>query len=512
MKKFSTIFVLVLVAAISFTIVIRTNERGVEVYMNNTLKYVIDGTSLVLEGKDVVDLKLILPGYWPVDFELHNIDLSSTCVVEVNFYPKVWGKVVGIPSGSKIYIIDGNNDIFLGKQPYEGWLPLGKHTFEIITPDGYMYSLEKDITESATSINLFKECARTVKIESFPKAVVYVDNKYCGETPITLKFTYGKHDFRFYSKGFYVGGGEIEVKSDDLVILSSDVRVLKGVNYVVFHVRKIVRVTLSSVPEGAYMKTGDMMYRLPVTLELPEGTRVAEVVLPGYKPEKVEFNPERGSLIRFKLFPDRKTVNINFDGRVLVNNEKKGLGPLSMDLLKGTYIMEFESGENSWFLLTDVSTDATVEVNKNNGTLVIGDIGTIKLNENIILTPAILSLPPGNYEIRLKMKDGGEVTDTVTVKRGKITYYPEDCYLVTVFTRPPGMLIKYQDKFLTTPVFLYPVNKENINFEFIYRCQSIKRRFRLVKDSVNFIFQSFRINPVSIESGKGACYVALEAE
>jgi len=249
------IFLFLILAVFSFSIFIKTNESKVEVYIDNTLRYTLEGTGLLLDGKGKADVKLSLPGYWPVDYELKDVDLSSTRVVEVNFYPVTEATITGISTSSEIYILNGNVEIFVGKAPYRGIVPLGKHIFKVITPDGFEYTLERNITTETQTVNLFKSLSIDLVIDSTPKASLYVDGIYKGITPAMVTLNFKRHKFEFYNKGFLVGSCSLEIMDEKLKILDRDVvGIVKDKNRLYFRLRKVVKTVISSFPEGAFFE------------------------------------------------------------------------------------------------------------------------------------------------------------------------------------------------------------------------------------------------------------------
>jgi len=502
------LFLFLLFSIVAFSIVIKTNEKGVAVYINNTLKYTIDSTGITLSDSGKVNIRLSLPGRWPENYELSNVDLSSTEVIEVNFYPLTVATITGVPEGSKIYIIDGSVEVPIGKAPYRGKLPLGRHVFKVITPEGFKYTMEKSITTDTQVIDLYKAWSRTIVIDSEPRASLYIDGVYKGTTPVTVTLGFKEYSFEFYNKRFLVGSCKLEITDEDVRILRKNIIGMeKDKNRLLFKLRRIVKTSVYSVPKGTFFTVNGKMYRTPEILELPESTNVIEAFMPGYKTKKVVFNPAVSPSVRIELDPDQMNVRMDFHGELFVNGDYKGTAPTVINLLRGVYVLESVNGESRWLALVDVSTDTEVNLNKDNGTLVMGDIGVIKLNDSSILTPSILNLPPGNYEVTKVLKDGSTSTETLTVERGKVTYYPKNSALLFVESSPPGVRVKVNGKYYTTPLILLPVEPGEIELEFQYKCATLKKVVKAEKGKINFVKVDLNI---SLDNKNKECPILIE--
>jgi len=219
------------------------------------------------------------------------------------------------------------------------------------------------------------------------------------------------------------------------------------------------------------------------------------------------FNPVVKPYVRIDLEPDQKDICINSKGELFVNGEYKGTGPTVVNLKRGIYVLGVVRGEDQWLSLVDVSTNTELDLNDSNGTLVIGDVGTVKLNESLILTPAILNLSPGNYEITKISKDGSSITETLTIKRGKLTYYPEDSALIFLETLPPGIQVNLNGRYYTTPLVLIPVDPGEVNLRFQYKCASLEKKIKVEKGKINFLKIAFNI---SFNEKNAVCPILIE--
>lgn len=260
------------------------------------------------------------------------------------------------PSRAKV-IIDG---AFFDKTPLSTKLKPGRYQVEVIKK-GY----------ESTSFPVFIEPRRVnvqtvhlerkrppvlkgkIKIYSYPdNAMVYIDGKPLGRTPIKAKLPQKSYLVEIKKKGYVRFEEHVYVISRDTVYVNANLE-KKYDRY------RYGKVHIDSVPAGGkVILNGNYYGKTPMTLKLPEGEHHIEVYKRGFDAhrENLVVQPKQEYVVNiyFEEYPPReengrlKIVCKPVGSKVFIDRIYKGKTPIEFELPRGAYTLEI--GHKGYFL------------------------------------------------------------------------------------------------------------------------------------------------------------------
>ncbi|MCD6463584.1 MAG: PEGA domain-containing protein [Thermotogae bacterium] len=377
--------------------------------------------------------------------------VSSPTVLEVELSPLGYLEVYSTPSGATV-LIDGQPE---GVTPFTGETPAGTHTLTVVK-EGY-------ITESRTIEVLPFEVSRytfnmlpdgTTRFGSQPPgAVVRVDGRLVGTTPVSTVLDPGVHDFEMELDGYFVHRGFITVQEGKVTEI---------------HVELVPKAFLKieGAPTGAIFELdGSLVVKMPIVTK--PGTHTLSVYAPGYQThvEEVVLFPGMNEM-QMELKRDKVTLTVEATPECIVQVDDLpfSLTPASFVLLPGTWeirLMRAKNGELEiiWkdrIVLatnTHLSIDATAR-----GTVEFVSLNPIVLDDGKqkYVTPCILHLKPGVYRFTAETQEGYSFEFWVSIEGAEYELVDLDRRLVAyinVVTDTAGATVTLDGKLLgNTPL------------------------------------------------------------
>ena len=380
------------------------------------------GAQVLLDGKDVGKTELVLneaesgvhtirvqmPFYTPVEKTI-TIEPNDITKVEVSLQRSAGSiLVVSEPSGAEVLV--GKEK---GRTPATFKdLPAGEYSVRVEL-DGY-YPWEQMVTIKAdetirVSAELEKHAVLVVDV--IPDGTVSVDGNREQASPARFP-------------AIPLGEHAITARLPDYEPKTVDVTVQAGRKKTISIELQRARVTLSiaSTPSGAEVTLDGRKYgNTPITIkDIVTGEHTFSLSLQDYetvkqtitvnsppKPVRVTLAHERGSVV-IKSSPDGATLYV--DGKA-----QKKKTPVSLDLLTGEYTLKLEKeiyrpisrtiqlhkGQNRAIIIPLEAQEATLSITSTPGGSGLRIDGRLRSE----ITPAELSLPPGEYVITLEHED-----------------------------------------------------------------------------------------------------------
>ncbi len=469
LRKIVTVLILLTLSVFAYQVKVVTNVPGVSVYLNSKLMGITDETGeITFDATGAVIIQATKQGYWPRKLRLEaNIQFDRT--FKLFFYPVSRAFLDTDPQGADVFISYGESLIYLGKTPYYGEVPIGEHTLVI---------RKKDYPEFKRSVVFKSQIQKiTLKIPNYgycyvkttPAASVVVDGVYKGDSPVGFKIGVGEHSFEFYKEGLLIGKNTFKITSEPTEIN--------------LKLRDIAKISFHSYPAGAQMKIGSKVYELPVTLKIVEGDYPVELSLPGFKTLKKTVTIYKDmKTLTFKLEEEKYRVVIPFKGDIEIDGRSWERGPLTTYVKKGFHILHFKNDYGEWYKTFFVTTDSSLTIDTEKGTVIIPDVGRIVVNGVQLMTPAIMNLSPGKYTFEML-----GVKETIDVKSGKVEMLPKGFGAVTVNSFPEGLTVSFDGEEFVTPVFLYPLPPGEKEIIFKKGCATWHKTVKIKEGNISFV-------------------------
>ena len=273
------------------------------------------------------------------------------------------------PANAKVYI-DGT---YYGLTPHTiNGLATGSH-YVLVQKSGYQdWSMTASVNGGATTTITAAltpvQQYGTVSVRSSPSgASVYLDGDYQGTTPMTISGVIkGGHSIELQKSGYYEWSGSITVYAGQTTTVSQTLNKIPNPT--------TGTISVSSTPGGAYIYL-DGAYEGVTPLSggsyiiqnVETGSHTITVKLSGYQDSTVQTNVQGGGIatVTVPLTPISTTTTGSLDissnptgANVYIDNEYKGIAPLTLTLPTGDYSVTFK--------LTGY-TDSTVTATVNSG-------------------------------------------------------------------------------------------------------------------------------------------------
>lgn len=183
-----------------------------------------------------------------------------------------------------------------------------------------------------------------VNVVSTPKgAIVLVDGKKIGSTPVTLDVVTGSHSLRLEKPDYAPYEGRIAIEEGKTETVKATMEILP-------------KLILSTKPDGAtILIDGHDRGRTPLELHLPAGKHTLRIDKSGYLPYEKEIALQEDNTpisISMERLSELEVRSNPGGARVTVNGDDKGVTPLTLFLDKGEYDIQVHKRRHSPFSTT----------------------------------------------------------------------------------------------------------------------------------------------------------------
>jgi len=269
------------------------------------------------------------------------------------------------PKGASISL-DGR---FLGYTPYDGQVPVGRHTVRLDLAGYQSYTTEVNVTPtqiSRISVGLtpIPATGRLI-VESNPKgASISLDGRFLGYTPYDGQVPVGRHTVKLDLAGYQSYTTEVNVTPTQISRISVGLTPIPATG----------RLIVESNPKGASITLdGRFLGYTPYDGQVPVGRHTVRLDLAGYQSYTTEVNvtPNKTAKIDVKLNPISSVegefyiTSIPSNAEVFINGERKGKTTLRVKKLKpGRYqVTIIKPGYETFVAYYDVFPGQTTNIN-----------------------------------------------------------------------------------------------------------------------------------------------------
>lgn len=176
-----------------------------------------------------------------------------------------------------------------------------------------------------------------------PKAKIYVDDRYYGETPEQIRLKQGKHVIRLEKESFKPFYETVNIRHSQRKNIHADLKPFKRVG----------TLDITSSPQGArVMINNEYFDRTPMKTELRPGVYTIALNKKGYKPVTSEARIRRGRTTSadFQLEQSRprprkgwlKIYSSPENAQVRIQNQEYGRTPVEVQLPEGNYSVQIK--------------------------------------------------------------------------------------------------------------------------------------------------------------------------
>ena len=257
------------------------------------------------------------------------------------------------PTNAKVYV-DGT---YYGLTPHSiTGLSTGSHTV-LVQKSGYQdWSTTSQVSGGGTT-NVYASLSEvqtygSISVRSTPSgASVYLDGDYQGTTPMTISGVIkGAHMVELQKAGYYEWNGQVTVVAGQSVTVNQVLNQIPSPT--------TGTISVSSTPGGAYVYLdgsyeGVTPYSGSYLIHnIGAGSHTLRLSLAGYQDSTVPVNVQGGGIATVSV-PLNPTTPVSTTGTleisstptgadVYINNEYKGIAPLTVTLPTGTYSVTFK--------------------------------------------------------------------------------------------------------------------------------------------------------------------------
>lgn len=356
-----------LIFAISFSVPIkvRTIPGNASIYIENVLYGITDRSGILSEMMFLVEgdytFKVEKPGYNTLEKNISITEATSVCLEMI---PSGVLSIEAFPEESRILV---NQDIeSIGSLEKE--MPVGKHFIQVML-DGYItrtfYLEVKQYAKRSLQVTLEKE-GKTKIISDPDGAIVSVDGRKLGVTPVETYLNAGKHIVSFHKDWFYSETLDIEIEKE-------------GINEITQILQPFSNVTFFSTPTDSIITVSDHASSTsPLILKkIPPGKYLVQLSLEGFKPIKKEIIVKIGENnfheeLSLKEYP--WTFSSTPAAVLSVDGKEIGLTPVDLLMTHGEHIISYSSGDKEWMGRIEVTGSGEKNVNLNEETTILFNI------------------------------------------------------------------------------------------------------------------------------------------
>ncbi|MHC4268092.1 MAG: PEGA domain-containing protein, partial [Planctomycetota bacterium] len=267
----------------------------------------------------------------------------------------------------------------------------------------------------------------SVSVESNPaKAMIYLDGKYVGTAPVSLKsIPPGTHELEIKLDGYDVWSELVNVEAGKEKVLTASLQMNTG------------SVMIESKPAKATIYfNGNKIGQTPdIIIPGSIGTHLVEVKKEGYKTWTKSVDIEPGKEKTFSAILQLKTGSLSVDSQpsaamIIINGKAVGAtsGTIT-DLIPGTYKIEvkktgYEDWSESVEIVADKEKSLTATLHRTKGSIsIISKPASAKIylnGEEVGITPDTLSsIDIGLHEIEVKLEGYAVWKKAINIKKGK---------------------------------------------------------------------------------------------
>jgi len=179
-----------------------------------------------------------------------------------------------------------------------------------------------------------------------PKAKIYVDDQYYGETPERIKLKRGRHIIRLEKDRYKPYYESINIRRSQKTNIIADLKPFQ----------RFGTLDITSHPDGARVMINDEYYnRTPMKTKLRSGVYTVKLNKRGYKPLTREVRVRQGKvtsrdfeLEKIRPLPRKgwlKIYSFPENARVVIQDREYGRTPVEIQLPEGNYFIEIKKKE-----------------------------------------------------------------------------------------------------------------------------------------------------------------------
>ena len=176
-----------------------------------------------------------------------------------------------------------------------------------------------------------------------PKANIYIDDQYYGETPERIKLKLGRHNIRIEKDRYKPYHESVNIRRDQRTNIDADLK----------PIQRFGTLDITSHPNGARVMINDEYYnRTPMKTKLRSGVYIVKLNKRGYKPLTREVSIRKGKvtsrnfeLEKIRPLPRKGRLKIYShpeNAKVIIQNREYGRTPVEVQLPEGNYFVEIK--------------------------------------------------------------------------------------------------------------------------------------------------------------------------
>lgn len=291
-----------------------------------------------------------------------------------------------------------------------------------ITPD--FNSLVIGIMAGVHKIKVYPTIFGYVQVTSIPEnATLYLNDKYQGKVPQTLKLFPGTYKLELRKAGYFPYTESITVSPGSNLSITAQLT-------------PVARLSVYSIPSEAYVYLdGTLIGKTPIEYYIVSpGSHEVRISKEGYQDYRTTLTIEgrESKTINANLVLLNGTLKISSEpvgGEVYINGSYKGITPLTLELYPGDYTVEikkegYESYTEKTRVLPGKTTSITATLSLLNGALTIFSEPSgaeVYLNGTLIGSTPIQNykITPGKYKLEITKENYESNIIEVTVNPGE---------------------------------------------------------------------------------------------
>ena len=306
-----------------------------------------------------------------------------------------------------------------------------------------------------------------------PKAKIYVDDQYYGETPERIKLKQGRHIIRLEKDRYKPYYESIDIRRSQKTNINADLKPFQ----------RFGTLDITSHPDGARVMINNEYYnRTPMKTKLQSGAYTVKLNKRGYKPLVREVRVRKGKVTSrdFELEKIRprprkgwlKIYSFPKNARVVIQDREYGRTPVEIQLPEGSYFVAIKKKgylpyERDVHVERQEVSYINADLEKQNARRKFGEIhfstnprrAKISIDGNYRgEAPLSVRIPAGVHQIKIRMRGYEPFHQSVHVKPWGDHYVEADLVAVA----PPMTLtgtLKIVSKPLRSKVFINKIYK-----------------------------------------------------
>jgi PEGA domain-containing protein len=306
-----------------------------------------------------------------------------------------------------------------------------------------------------------------------PKAKIYVDDQYYGETPERIKLKQGRHIIRLEKDRYKPYYESIDIRRSQKTNINADLKPFQ----------RFGTIAITSHPDGARVMINNEYYnRTPMKTKLRSGVYTVKLNKRGYKPLVREVRVRRGQVTSgdFELEKIRprprkgwlKIYSFPENARVVIQDREHGRTPVEVQLPEGNYFVQIKKKgflpyEKDVHVERREVSYINADLEKKRGRHKFGEIhfstnprrAKVSIDGNYRgETPLSVRIPAGVHQVKIRMRGYEPFHQSVHVKPWGDHYVEADLVAVAPPMTSTGTL-KIVSKPLRSKVFINKIYK-----------------------------------------------------